>query len=513
MKNSCSKEKLNSLKKSFLVTISVLTLLNCSVNVRQNQITDPPNFIFVLTDDQTVNTIRALGNYDINTPNIDRLTKEGTSFTHVFNQGSWSGAVCAPSRKMINTGRHLHRTGYGPKTAKNDQFRSKMMGEILQEEGYETFITGKWHIDEESLRRSFSMGKSIFMPVRTGMSFEERGGQYSPLVADYDGNDQNPQNFQQRREMKLSSELFADAAIGYLESKERRNSKPFFIYLSFLTPHDPRQAPPEFINMYPPENIPIPPNMLPEHPFDEGDHNIRDEVLLAFPRTESSIKWYIAQYYAVISHLDAQVGRLLDALDTTGFRDNTYIIFTSDNGIANGQHGLLGKQNQYDHSVRVPFIITGPDIKRGEKKTGMFYIHSVLPTVLDLADVEIPTTVDSKSILPLLRGEKNTVHNAIYGSYKHFQRMVRTETHKLIYYPMLEKYQLFDLQVDPHEINDISKNPENFDIKSTLISELEQLKTLVGDPLKNDQPEESYAHYAEKYKHFATHPRRSINKE
>ena len=162
---------------------------------------------------------------------------------------------------MINTGRHLHRTGYGPKTAKNDQFRSKMMGEILQEEGYETFITGKWHIDEESLRRSFSLGKSIFMPVRTGMSFEERGGQYSPLVADYDGNDQNPQNFQQRREMKLSSELFADAAIGYLESKERRNSKPFFIYLSFLTPHDPRQAPPEFINMYPPENIPIPPNM------------------------------------------------------------------------------------------------------------------------------------------------------------------------------------------------------------------------------------------------------------
>ncbi len=176
MKISCSKKKLNSLKKSFLVTISVLTLLNCSVNVRQNQTATPPNFIFVLTDDQTVDTIRALGNYDINTPHIDSLVKEGTSFTHVFNQGSWSGAVCAPSRKMINTGRHLHRTGYGPKTAKNDQFRSKMMGEILQEEGYETFITGKWHIDEESLRRSFSLGKSIFMPVRTGMSFEERGG-------------------------------------------------------------------------------------------------------------------------------------------------------------------------------------------------------------------------------------------------------------------------------------------------------------------------------------------------
>ena len=513
MKISCSKKKLNSLKKSFLVTISVLTLLNCSVNVRQNQTANPPNFIFVLTDDQTVDTIRALGNYDINTPHIDSLVKEGTSFTHVFNQGSWSGAVCAPSRKMINTGRHLHRTGYGPKTAKNDQFRSKMMGEILQEEGYETFITGKWHIDEESLRRSFSLGKSIFMPVRTGMSFEERGGQYSPLVADYDGNDQNPQNFQQRREMKLSSELFADAAIGYLESKERRNSKPFFIYLSFLTPHDPRQAPPEFINMYPPENIPIPPNMLPEHPFDEGDHNIRDEVLLAFPRTESSIKWYIAQYYAVISHLDAQIGRLLDALDTTGFRDNTYIIFTSDNGIANGQHGLLGKQNQYDHSVRVPFIITGPDIKRGEKKTGMFYIHSVLPTVLELAGVEIPNTVDSKSIVPLLREEKNTVHDVIYGSYKHFQRMVRTESHKLIYYPMLEKYQLFDLRVDPNEMNDISNNPENFDIVTTLMSELEQLKILVGDPLKNDEPEESYASYAEKYKHYATHPRRSINKE
>ncbi|MEH6550566.1 MAG: sulfatase-like hydrolase/transferase [Pseudomonadales bacterium] len=459
---------------------------------------EQPNFLFILTDDQTVNTIGALGNSEILTPNMDRLAAQGTSFTHVFNQGAWSGAVCAPSRRMINTGRHLYRTGLGPKTAKNDHAKKyPLMGEVLQQAGYETFMTGKWHVDNASFRRSFSLGSAIY---EGGMSAEGKGGQFEPRVAEYDGNDDNPENFVVRTENKHTSELLADSAITYLQAKEQRNDKPFFMYVAFLAPHDPRQSPQEYVDMYPASAITLPPNFLPEHPFDEGDHYIRDEVLLPFPRVEATVKPFIGEYYAMITHLDAQIGRILDTLDSSPYADNTIVIFTSDHGLAAGQHGLLGKQSQYDASIRAPFIISGPGIPVAKQAPGMFYLHSIFPTVLDLADIAIPDSVDTASITPLIRGERDTEHEAIYGAYKHFQRMVRTDNYKLIYYPMLKKTQLFDLQNDPWEMNDLSDDPENAQLIIELQAQLETLKQAVGDPLKNDTPEASFAEYMSKSK-------------
>tara|TARA_B110000008_G_C16977196_1_gene566355 strand:+ start:460 stop:1995 length:1536 start_codon:yes stop_codon:yes gene_type:complete len=451
---------------------------------------EQPNFLLILTDDQTVDTINALGNSTIHTPNIDQIAESGTSFTHVFNQGSWSGAVCAPSRRMINTGRHLYRTGYGPKKAEDDLHRAPLMGEVLQQAGYETFITGKWHIDNESIRRSFSLGSAIY---EGGMSAKDKGGQFKPLVAEYDGNDDNPQNFMVHEGNKHSSELFIDAAIDYLDKKTSRNDNPFFMYVAFLAPHDPRQSPQEYMDMYPADAIPTPANMLPEHPFDEGDHLIRDEVLLPYPRIPETIKPFIGEYYAMITHMDAQIGRLLDQLEASEFAENTIIIFTSDHGLAVGQHGLLGKQNQYDHSARVPFIVSGPGIPENSIKSGMFYLHSVFPTVLDLAGIDIPESVDAQSIAPLLNGEQDSMHSSIYGAYKNFQRMVRTDKYKLIYYPVLNRTQLFDMQQDPLEMDDLSGDPANQQLVEELMAELEVLKQQVGDPLINSDPVDSFA--------------------
>ncbi len=469
-----------------------------SAPVAKAKVQKKPNFLFILTDDQTVNTINSLGNASIKTPNIDKLVEGGMTFTHVYNQGSWSGAVCAASRRMINTGRHLFNTGLGPI---NEDVKYPLMGEVLQDNGYETFITGKWHIDNETIRRSFSLGSAVY---EGGMSGKKVGGQFHPVVAEYNGDDTTKGKFPTRVEDKHSSELFTDAAISYLAQKPERNDKPFFMYVAYLAPHDPRESPQEYVDMYPSESIELPPNFLPEHRFDQGDHYIRDEILLPFPRTDASIKTFIAEYYAMITHLDAQIGRLLNELDDSGFADNTVVVFTSDHGLAVGQHGLLGKQNQYDHSVRVPFIMKGPGIPANKKAPGMFYLHSIFPTILDYAGIEIPESVESVSIMPLIKEEKDQIHDTIYGAYKGYQRMLSDDRYKLIYYPVLKKNQLFDSVNDPYELSDLSSDPAFAERIVTMHKALDGWKQHVGDPLVNDDPVGSFAHYYTKSKIFAT---------
>jgi choline-sulfatase len=448
-----------------------------------------PNILFVLTDDQAASTIGALGNGRIETPNIDRLAASGTTFTHVFNQGSWSPAVCLPSRAMINTGRNLHHTGYGPNEASEGEYT--LWGEAFRQSGYDTFMTGKWHLRRDALTRSFSSARAVF---EGGMSFKKDGGQWNPKVYDYDGTD-NPSNFEIRQENKHTSELIADSAITYLKTKSVQDEKPFFMYVAFLAPHDPRQSPQDYVDRYPGSSISLPENFVERHPFDQGDYLIRDEQLLPMPREPDVIRAFIGEYYAMISHLDAQIGRVLDALDESELADNTIIVFTSDHGLAVGQHGLLGKQNQYDHSIRAPFIMSGKGIGQNVRKPGMFYLNSVFPTTAELAGVAIPDSVQAQSIASLLLGEKDQLYSSVIGSYRHFQRMVRDDRYKLIYYPTIDRTQLFDLQRDPLEINDLSENPEHAERIVTMHAELEELKKMTGDPLRNSDPAGSYREF------------------
>lgn len=456
------------------------------------QITEKPNILFILTDDQTVDTIGRLGNDAIKTPNIDRLAEQGISFSHAYNQGSWSGAVCAASRRMINTGRHLFHTGMADTKDGKHQQSYPLMGEVLQENGYQTFITGKWHLDNSSLRRSFSLGSAVF---EGGMSGLNSGGHFSPSVAEYEGDDSVPGKLAVHKASKHTSELLTDAAIQYLEDKPIKGDKPFFMYVAYLAPHDPRQSPQKYVDMYPPEKIELPENFLPEHPFDQGDHNLRDEALLPFPRTEADVKTFIGEYYAMITHLDAQLGRLLDSLERSSYADNTLIVFTSDHGLAVGKHGLLGKQSQYEHSVRAPFIVKGPGVPRNMQATGMFYLHSIFPTILEYAGIEVPDSVEAKSILELVKGERDVLLNDVYGAYKGFQRRISDGRYKLIYYPILKKNQLFDLQNDPGEINDLAGDAAYAGKIVSLHRKLEIWKQRVGDPLKNDDPVGSYENY------------------
>lgn len=332
-----------------------------------------PNILFFFTDDQRFGTIHALGNAQIHTPTMDALVERGTAFSHAHIMGGTCDAVCMPSRAMLMTGRTLfHLDGQGQRIPTEHV----LLGEHLRRAGYATFGTGKWHNGSDAYARAFSHGDEIFFG---GMEdhwnvpachFDPTGRYETRTPVSVDPWRTNALTYKQCDHItagKHSSELFADAAIAFLQ--EHDGASPFFMYLSFMAPHDPRTMPREYLEMYDPAAIDLPPNLLPEHPFDNGELRVRDELLEAWPRTPEAIRRHIAEYYAMITHADAQMARVMAALEEAGEAENTIIIFAGDNGLALGQHGLMGKQNLYDHSLRVPLVVSGPGVPAGQTAT------------------------------------------------------------------------------------------------------------------------------------------------
>jgi len=408
----------------------------------------PPNILFLFTDDQRFDAIGALCNQAVKTPNMDKLVAGGTVFTHAHIMGSLVPAVCMPSRAMLMTGRGLfHLLDQG----RDIPPEHIMLPELLRQEGYETFGTGKWHNGPPAYARCFSRGASIFY-----------GGMSNHLevpVHDFDPEGRYAKESRYSSK-KFSSELFSDEAIDFLE--RQTGDAPFFAYVSYTAPHDPRMAPKEFADMYPAKSIEVPPNFLTEHPFDNGELRIRDEILAQSPRTPEVVQEHIAAYYAMIAHLDYHIGRVLDALENSGQADNTIVIFAGDNGLAVGQHGLLGKQNLYEHSVRVPLVFAGPGIPAGKRTDALCYLLDVFPTLCDLSGIAVPETVEGKSLLPIIQGQKNEVRGSVFAAYRQFQRMVRQGGWKLIRYNVEGKQttQLFDLASDPWEVKNLAGEPE-----------------------------------------------------
>jgi choline-sulfatase len=258
------------------------------------------------------------------------------------------------------------------------------------------------------------------------------------------------------------------------------------MYLAFNAPHDPRQSPKEYVDQYPLDEISVPANFVPEYPFKDAmgcGQGLRDERLAPFPRTPYAVKVNRQEYYAIATHMDTQVGRILNALERTSKADRTYIIFTSDHGLAVGRHGLMGKQNMFDHSVRVPLILTGPGIPKDRRIDGDVYLQDVMPTTLELAGVPVPEHVEFKSLLPIIRGQRNRNYDAIYGAYLERQRMVRQDGFKLILYPTIQQVLLFDLQADPDETVNLADDPKHQVTKKRLFATLLKLQQETEDSL------------------------------
>lgn len=428
-----------------------------------------PNILFLFTDDQRFDTIGALGNKEIITPNMDGLVRSGTTFNRAYIMGSTSGAVCMPSRAMLMSGRNLFDLTNSGRTISPEHV---MLPEVLRRNGYATFATGKWHNGRESFARCFTAGGNIFFG---GMS-----DHYAMPVNDFDPTGKYPKEAI-RHENIHSSELFSDAAVEFLQN--HKNDKPFFAYVSYTAPHDPRIAPKKYRDMYEADKLSLPASFTGEHPFDNGEMRIRDEKLAKWPRTPEEVRKHIADYYAMITHVDAQIGRVLEALRETGWAENTIIVFSADNGLAVGRHGLMGKQSLYEHSIHVPLIICGPGIPEGEQRASLCYIHDLYPTLCELANVSIPASVETISLLPMLNRDI-AVHSTLFFAYKDIQRAIRDDRYKLIEYSVqgARTTQFFDLKTDPAELKNLAADPRYTQQLHQLRNQLQRWMQKLGDP-------------------------------
>jgi len=410
-----------------------------------------PNILITIADDQRFDQINCLGDKQVQTPCLDRFVSEGCAFVNAHHLGSMHGAVCAPSRAMLHTGRCLYHLPDSITCARNVNPRPDegipTLGELLRNAGYQTFVTGKWHNGRATLHRSFEDGDTIFIG---GMSDHHKvpchhfdpTGEY-PESARYIGDG-------------FSTDIFADAALGFLERYDAQ--KPFFLYCAYTAPHDPRTPLPEYRAMYPPENVELPPNYMPQHPFDNGELLIRDEKLNAWPRTEADIRRHIAEYYGMETHMDHAIGRIHDSLKGKGLWENTIVIHTADHGLAVGQHGLLGKQNVYEHSARVPLIMSGPGMPKGRRIEQFCYQHDLFPSLLAKAGVDIPSECEFKDLAPLTQGDDAEIYETMFCHYRGLHRMIKGERYKLIENAVAgtRRTQLFDYVDDPWETNDLS---------------------------------------------------------
>ncbi|HEY3322862.1 MAG TPA: sulfatase-like hydrolase/transferase [Planctomycetota bacterium] len=365
------------------------------------------NIVFFLADDLRPDCLGVLGHPIVKTPNIDKLVERGFIFRNAYVLGSHSGAVCLPSRTMIQTGQSYLRAAPTTPT----------LAQTIKATGFASLRSGKHNNGPKKLDDGFDQN--------------------------LDGKDAAGN---------------ADNIIRFIH--ENAGKKPLFIYMASHEPHDPQFATDEFYRMYKAENIPLPVNFLPFHPFDNGEMTVRDEKTLPWPRTEESVTGKLARYYASTSYWDTHVGRVIDALKKAGQFDNTVFVVAGDNGLSLGEHGLLGKQNVYEFGgMHVPLIFAGPGIPKGETQS-FAYLMDVYPTLCELTGVSVPPGLDAKSLAPVISGKSPKVRDYCFTAYKDCQRAIRDERWKLIRYPLIDKTQLFDLQADPHEMNDLSGKPE-----------------------------------------------------
>lgn len=419
-----------------------------------------PNVLLLFADDQRADTIAALGNPVIKTPNLDRLVRRGVSFDRAYMQGALNAATCVPSRAMLLTGRSLFHI-------EGKRGNEETWPEAFGRSGYTTFVSGKWHNSEAMLTDGFQVGRSVFA-----------GGMTNPLqarVSDLvDGRLGPP-----RAVDKHACAVFADETIRFLHEHKRGR---FFAFVPFNAPHDPHVVPDDFPVRYDPATIPLPPSFLPLHPWNNGEMTIRDERLLPWPREPGRVRALLADYYRYVSYLDFQIGRVLDALDASPHADNTIVVFSADSGVARGSHGLVGKQNLYDlDGIRVPLVIGGPGIPADRRSDALVYLFDLLPTLGGMCGVKGPADSDGIDFAASVSDPRKPARSTLVFAYRNVQRAVCDDRWKLIRYPQVDRTQLFDLKSDPHEARNLASDPAHADTVAMLMGLLERELRRSGD--------------------------------
>ena len=478
-----------------IYSLAICLLVPCGADDRAPALSkSKPNILFILADDQSPFDLKAYNPHsDLDTPNIDRLAREGTIIDGAYHMGAWVGGVCTPSRHMIMSGRTVWHIPDKPGRTFNPHVTNPVLvppsladytiPAVFNRAGYDTMRTCKSGNSYEAANELFTVRHDA----------TKRGGT-----------------------AETGSEWHGDRVMEFLEDRvKRKDDDPFLIYFGFSHPHDERDGTPDLLAKYgatnhedenslPPvhPNQPeLPINYLPEHPFHHGHNNLRDEVAVSGVwerRDERTIRNEIGRQFACSENIDIQIGRVLEKLEAMGELDNTYIIYTADHGMAIGRHGLQGKQNLYEHTWRVPYIVKGPGIGKGKRAQGNIYLMDTLPTICEMAGIGIPHTVEGKSFLYILEGSRKPLRDTLYGVYcggsKPGMRSIRIGDWKLVKFDVLDgavrETQLFNLAKNPHEFiavhgrksrweTNLAEDPRHAkkrgELESALIAEMKRL--------------------------------------
>lgn len=465
--------------------------------------TDRPNILWICTDQQRFDTIAALGNEFIRTPNFDRLMSQGVTFTHAFAQNP----VCTPSRASFLTGRYPRTTG----ARQNGQAippDEVLITRMLADAGYDCGLSGKLHIApcqgrvEERIDdgyRGFHWSHDPHPKWKENeyiQWLESKGYEwkdlYHPVGYAYAG---------VPAELHQTTWCF-DRAIDFI--KEKRQA-PWLMSINVFAPHHPFDPPKEYFDRYDPDKLRDPDykaGELADKPiFQRVDHDgAYGGMLLGFSKmTPRERREVTAAYYAMIEQIDDNVGRILQMLDDTGQRENTIVIFMSDHGELLGDHGMYLKgPHMYDCSIRVPLIISWPGrFKAGLKSDALVELVDLVPTLLTALDMPIPVRVQGRSLYDICTGtaDPHKHKDYIYAEYyigQPFHRAlkdqpllttVRTRTSKLTSYAGMEIGELYDLEADPGEHDNLWESPERGDLKMRMLKLCFDASVLTQDPL------------------------------
>lgn len=422
--------------------------------------TQRTNIVFILADDLRPDALGCTGNTAVNTPNLDRLAARGL----VFTRATCGYPICHVSRTEILTGRCLVNADVpGFKLSMDPQWT--LWPEAMRRAGWHTAYCGKWHTPGTPQSSGYSETSALFsaggakgLPLTFPLSSTGR------KVTGYTGWTFKNSNgaFTDGDAVGLTPETDARIADGAIDVIRRHKDKPFFLHVNFTAPHDPLLWPQGIEPRVDASSLELPKNFLAEHPFDHGNLVGRDERIVPAPRSQIEVQRERAVYFSLVQNIDAQFGRIVQELEQLGLLSNTLIIFSSDHGLALGSHGLMGKQNQYEHTINVPLIMAGPGITVADARSQVqCYLRDLYPTVCELTGIDIPSSVQGRSLVHVLRGDVGEIHPSLFGRFTDSQRMLRTaDGWKLIWYPKIQRAQLFDVNRDAEEVLDLATEKE-----------------------------------------------------
>ncbi|MEN8126712.1 MAG: sulfatase [Planctomycetota bacterium] len=468
-------------------TVSCIGVASCAsqgVALQAGLPEKKPNILFILSDDHAKNAISCYGSKLVQTPNIDRIAKEGILFDNCICTNS----ICAPSRAAILTGKHSHLNG---QIKNNIQFNGSQQTfpKIMRQNGYQTALIGKWHLNSDP---------TGFDHWNILTNHYQQGTYFNPVMQADGGEPKKYKGY--------TTDLISDLSIEWLENRDK--TKPFMLLCHHKAVHGPWLSDEKHAKMYEDVEMPEPETLLDDYAGREaltyakrggGQALIRHTPISRLaPKGLDDNEWtkwtyqtFIKRYCRAVSALDDNVGRMLDYLDKAGLAEDTIVVYSSDQGYFLGEHGLCDKRYMYEESIQMPLAIRYPKaVKPGFRNKQLTTNLDFAPTFLDYADIETPADIQGRSWKPLLKGK--TPKDWRKAAYYHYQEFppyqtrchygIRTERYKLIhFYHDIDSWELYDLEKDPTEMKNLYNDPACSDIRGTLAKELKALQVKVGD--------------------------------